>query len=539
MNSESSDLPGSSGGYRRDQTRRPTVPGAGTYRGSGPINDEATPSTQSSQSATPNHSNTLQNRQSSSPKAGQGTRTRGLVLQSDQPQDASPDVHDQRSKGSHYIPGSQGEPDASPTQPQNCPSNAIARQMSARYNQMKIRMPIAEAMTSHRSIDSAYMRDMLLVKGGFEEPTGRLTSVDPRYPTNCPKDEEVNAYQSCTSAQFQDPQVSYMSREPRRSYFSEDAMNTVLDQALCDDPGKYEEEREAMNHMLPTQLAQENALMRDFGLSSLPPVVTTRSAQLLGPPQDSRNYLEDMDDPVDKQLAHCLRTCQTQHLVQRKRDRCYEIDGREVTLDWEKRNRAAGEDSILIVIDGPLRQPCKDYLENTEDNAEYDSATLDVSIMSARREDRLSFRDENHNDYTRLEAMRVAKEQAKLRDASNSSDVDALAEHERLEQYRKWHKAQLSQEPPFIAPKGQVNAGTHAAAQVQRQAGEAIQGHPNPRAGGQGSADDAAAIMRDSTLLPGSAQPFGNPVGMAVPQFTVPNLFAKNNLSSVNPYLIQ
>merc|ERR1712137_1183438 len=71
----------------------------------------------------------------------------------------------------------------------------------------------------------------------------------------------------------------------------------------------------------------------------------------------------------------------------------------------------------LVAVDGPLRQPFSDYMEMSEANAEYD--TRDIAYRSALHsipiERRMTFADQ-HKVYTRLEAMKVAKEQALVRE---------------------------------------------------------------------------------------------------------------------------
>jgi len=87
----------------------------------------------------------------------------------------------------------------------------------------------------------------------------------------------------------------------------------------------------------------------------------------------------------------------------------YTIDGRPVKVGF-----CGG--GFLVVHDGPLRQPFTDYVEKTEQNQQYHSAGLKNSTLaSVPKETRISFGDEG-NRYSRLDAMKVAKEQAIFRE---------------------------------------------------------------------------------------------------------------------------
>lgn len=104
------------------------------------------------------------------------------------------------------------------------------------------------------------------------------------------------------------------------------------------------------------------------------------------------------------------------HRVERLKPGVYAVDGNEVHIEWH-RAQEPGQPGVLIVVDGPMRQPLPDYLSNTEANAQYatDAVEKTSALHRIPKERRMTFDDKNAQ-YTRLEAMRVAKEQANLRE---------------------------------------------------------------------------------------------------------------------------
>lgn len=88
---------------------------------------------------------------------------------------------------------------------------------------------------------------------------------------------------------------------------------------------------------------------------------------------------------------------------------------REVNIEWQYASEP-GQQGFLVVVDGPLRQPFSDYMEDTEANAEYEGQDIGTSSLHMIPKDRrISFND-THKVYSRLEAMKVAKEQALVRE---------------------------------------------------------------------------------------------------------------------------
>jgi len=101
--------------------------------------------------------------------------------------------------------------------------------------------------------------------------------------------------------------------------------------------------------------------------------------------------------------------------IQKKRAGCYEINGRQVKLDWEHDDPEGG-DGFLVVVDGPLRQAFKDYVSGRDSGAVYNSNGLKRSNLDmVPKDSRMTFQDHNVV-YNRLEAMKVAKEQAVVRE---------------------------------------------------------------------------------------------------------------------------
>mmetsp|Transcript_74642 Transcript_74642/g.207481 ORF Transcript_74642/g.207481 Transcript_74642/m.207481 type:complete len:475 (+) Transcript_74642:57-1481(+) len=127
-------------------------------------------------------------------------------------------------------------------------------------------------------------------------------------------------------------------------------------------------------------------------------------------------------DVVDQQVEHFLH-CHPQvarkHKVLRKGFGVYEVDGHEVWIEWQ--HAATPTQGYLVVVDGPLRQPFADYMAMTEANAFYDSGSVakTIPLHHVPKEKRMTF-DDKHQRYDRLDAMKVAKEQALIRERAAS-----------------------------------------------------------------------------------------------------------------------
>jgi len=106
----------------------------------------------------------------------------------------------------------------------------------------------------------------------------------------------------------------------------------------------------------------------------------------------------------------------SKHTVERISTGLYMIDGQEVEVEWQHAD-TPGQPGHLVVVDGPLRQPFSDYLVNSEANAVYDTGSIakTSALHHVPKERRMTF-DDTHKKYTRLEAMKVAKEQASIRE---------------------------------------------------------------------------------------------------------------------------
>eukprot|EP00746_Dinoflagellata_sp_MGD_P088939 gnl/MRDRNA2_/MRDRNA2_35142_c0_seq1.p1 gnl/MRDRNA2_/MRDRNA2_35142_c0~~gnl/MRDRNA2_/MRDRNA2_35142_c0_seq1.p1 ORF type:complete len:494 (+),score=78.79 gnl/MRDRNA2_/MRDRNA2_35142_c0_seq1:143-1624(+) len=130
-------------------------------------------------------------------------------------------------------------------------------------------------------------------------------------------------------------------------------------------------------------------------------------------------YTADKEDLLDQHVAYYLRhhpDVHRRHHLVRKRPGVYELNGREVLVEWQYATEPGGQ-GHLVVLDGPLRQPFSDYMEFSELNAEYDNQSVGTrsSLHMIPKDKRMSFGDQ-HKVYTRLEAMKVAKEQALVRE---------------------------------------------------------------------------------------------------------------------------
>lgn len=117
----------------------------------------------------------------------------------------------------------------------------------------------------------------------------------------------------------------------------------------------------------------------------------------------------------------------------------YLLDGHEVNIEW-RHSREPGKRGCPVVVDGPMRQPLIDYLRFSEENKEYDTETVacTTSLHQVPKDKRMTF-DDRHKQYSRLEAMKVAKEQACIREQAADCLLDGKQVPDDL--VRRYNKA--------------------------------------------------------------------------------------------------
>lgn len=167
-------------------------------------------------------------------------------------------------------------------------------------------------------------------------------------------------------------------------------------------------------------------------------------------------YIADSDDLLDQHVAYYFRhhaEIYRRHHIVRKRPGVYELNGREIAVEWQY-GVLPGEQGFLVAIDGPLRQPFADYMAHSEANAEYVSQGLGTNALSAvPQHARMTF-DDNSKPYSRLEAMKVAKEQALVRERAAEYAQQGMAPPMDLrKQYEKTLAKKLHGGRQIWAPK--------------------------------------------------------------------------------------
>jgi len=175
--------------------------------------------------------------------------------------------------------------------------------------------------------------------------------------------------------------------------------------------------------------------------------------------QDEPSEREDL---LDQHVAYYLKhhpEVNQRHNLHRVRPGVYNFNGREISVEWHYAD-TPGEQGFLICIDGPLRQPFADYMQDNENCIEYDDKRLGKSALSQiPKGKRLSFGDSN-KVYSRLEAMKVAKEQALVREkaADYMNDGMVVPQQELMSKYKKTLSQKLGerrQSAPERAPDAQ------------------------------------------------------------------------------------
>jgi hypothetical protein len=154
-------------------------------------------------------------------------------------------------------------------------------------------------------------------------------------------------------------------------------------------------------------------------LAAAPPVTAAPQLKQLTPPvKKGGPYRARPDDEVDNAVAEFF--CKNPQIFRKNSSLTrvspgkYLVNGRQVTVTMHRRN---GQ-SLLLVKDGPLTQPLAEYLENKEDDtAQYSGSVFQskTAIHSIPQESRMTFQDSGE-EYSRVQAMKVAKEQALARE---------------------------------------------------------------------------------------------------------------------------
>lgn len=139
--------------------------------------------------------------------------------------------------------------------------------------------------------------------------------------------------------------------------------------------------------------------------------------------------------------------------IQRIGDGEYLIEDREVKVGFCRQG-------FLVVHDGPLRQPFTDYIEKKDATAIYHKEGLKNSTLnSVPKETRISFGDEG-NRYSRLDAMKVAKEQAIFREkAATYSSEGQVVPLDLREKYQKTIDTKLGKRRWSAKPEKAEPAG--------------------------------------------------------------------------------
>lgn len=240
-------------------------------------------------------------------------------------------------------------------------------------------------------------------------------------------------------------------------------------------------------------------------------------------------YVVDKEDLLDQHVAYYLRhhpQIHQRHALVRKRPGVYELNDREINVEWQYATDPGGQ-GYLVVVDGPLRQPFNDYMEMTEANAEYDTQGIKArsALHLIPREQRMSFGD-GHKAYTRLEAMKVAKEQALVRErAADYVREGRLVPQDLMTGYEKTIKMKLGGNSQRPRPTQQGSPGAQGGGGPPPQGGGPDQKPAEPPRGDQqqqGQPHNGAPPPGPPQLPPQTSR--GAPPGGAAPAPQPPDL---------------
>jgi len=149
------------------------------------------------------------------------------------------------------------------------------------------------------------------------------------------------------------------------------------------------------------------------------PAAAPVAARPVGGPYQAR-----MEDKIDVEVAKYFKANPTVFGRNRGFTRispgAYYANGREIKVELGPADvvgQLKGEKYQLMVKDGPLRQPLADYLDDKESSAEYSGSVFKAqnAVQAIPQGCRMTFCDAGGYS-SRLEAMKMAKEQANVRE---------------------------------------------------------------------------------------------------------------------------
>jgi len=140
--------------------------------------------------------------------------------------------------------------------------------------------------------------------------------------------------------------------------------------------------------------------------------------------REDQFFISDPEDIVDVQVAKFFKAFPDIYIktrLTRMRPGLYSMFGRQIEVEWVEGRRGKG---ALMVKDGPMRQPFGDYLDQKDTTAEYNGSVFKAknNLQSIPQDARMTFNDNDYK-YSRMDAMKVAKEQAIVREVAATVQV--------------------------------------------------------------------------------------------------------------------
>jgi hypothetical protein len=159
-------------------------------------------------------------------------------------------------------------------------------------------------------------------------------------------------------------------------------------------------------------------------VADAPVAVAGGTAYYSRPPATSAGpFQAQKDDAVDMEVAKYFAENPQVFTMNRGFTRIspghYLLNGRDFRIERQTRKDSIGAKSQLVVRDGPLTQPLADYLNNKDASAEYSGSVFQSknALQKIPQNRRMTFNDTG-SCYSRIEAMKVAKEQASVRETA-------------------------------------------------------------------------------------------------------------------------
>lgn len=222
----------------------------------------------------------------------------------------------------------------------------------------------------------------------------------------------------------------------------------------------------------------DGSVFADGEYNTIGKVGSTAFAKRSGPcaasfaqPRSGGPYRARAEDEIDIAVAEVFQkhpdALAMNHGFTRTSPGRYMLQGRQITIERKSVDLPAeltGDNGPLVVRDGPLTQPLVDYLTNTDSSAQYSGSVFQSknALQTIPQDCRMTFCDSGAG-YSRIEAMKVAKEQALTREKAavmvnqGQNPADLVAKYDKMLDTKLGWKRSSEKNISFASSIGSVS----------------------------------------------------------------------------------